>query len=316
MPEGLGRQIGADDKFIEMIERDILDRKLGVKWEDIAQLEDAKRLLQEAVVLPLLMPDIYTGIREPWKGVLLFGPPGTGKTLLAKAVASQAQTTFFNVGPSTIISKYHGESEKLVRALFSLARYLAPSTIFFDEIDSVMSARGTQAEHEASRRVKGEMLQQMDGVTGTETEGEQKQLVMVLATSNKPWDLDEALLRRLEKRVYVPLPTQAGRAALFKLFLKGVELGGDVNLDDIARRTEGYSGADLHILCRDACMAPMRRLNAKHTPQEIMELKANGRLDLGVSARDLEGAVKSTAPSVAPATLQDYVKWNKDFAST
>ncbi|EKX32538.1 hypothetical protein GUITHDRAFT_158978 [Guillardia theta CCMP2712] len=297
-----------------MIERDILDRKLNTKWEDVAKLDDAKRILQEAVVLPLLMPDVYTGIREPWKGVLLFGPPGTGKTLLAKAVASQAQTTFFNVGPSTIISKYHGESEKLVRVLFNMARHYAPSTIFLDEIDSIMSARGTQSEHEASRRVKGEVLSQMDGIS-RDLAGPGK-LVMVLSTTNKPWDLDDALLRRLEKRIYVALPDQEARRDLFAINLKSVIVDADVNLPQLASDSEGYSGSDIFTVCREACMAPMRRLTCRFSPQEIMQMKSRGELDLRVSMDDLTAALKSTSPSVPRSCLGDYEKWNREFASS
>lgn len=138
--------VGDDARMVEIIERDIIDQRCNVSWDDIASLDDAKRLLKEAVVLPLLMPELFTGIREPWKGVLLFGPPGTGKTLLAKAVSSQAKTTFFNVSAATLVSKMFGESEKLVRVLFNMARHYAPSTIFFDEIDALMSARGGEGE--------------------------------------------------------------------------------------------------------------------------------------------------------------------------
>eukprot|EP01064_Diplonema_japonicum_P027634 TRINITY_DN402_c1_g1_i1.p1 TRINITY_DN402_c1_g1~~TRINITY_DN402_c1_g1_i1.p1 ORF type:complete len:182 (+),score=55.73 TRINITY_DN402_c1_g1_i1:65-547(+) len=147
-----------------MIEQDILDKNPNVQWEDIAALSEAKRLLNEAVVLPMIIPEFFTGIRTPWQGVLLFGPPGTGKTLLAKAVATCANTTFFNMTASSLLSKWHGESEKMIKALFQLARKHAPSTIFFDEIDSLMMKRGDGHEHEASRRLKSELLSEMSGM--------------------------------------------------------------------------------------------------------------------------------------------------------
>jgi katanin p60 ATPase-containing subunit A1 len=163
----------ADLELIESIERDIVEHKVNVKFESIAGHETAKQLLQETVLLPFWMPNFFTGIRRPWKGkrsferscsrqelivrawlagVLLFGPPGTGKTMLAKAVASECNTTFFSVSASTLSSKYRGDSEKMVRILFDMARYYAPSTIFFDEIDSLAGSRGASNEHEASRR--------------------------------------------------------------------------------------------------------------------------------------------------------------------
>ena len=195
-----------DDRYASMIEQDILDMNPNVQWEDIAALQEAKRLLNEAVVLPLIIPEFFTGIRTPWQGVLLFGPPGTGKTLLAKAVATCANTTFFNMTASSLISKWHGESEKMIKALFRLARQHAPSTIFFDEIDALMMKRGDSNEHEASRRLKSELLSEMSGMN---TDSEKR--IMILATSNKPWDLDEAFRRRLEKRIYIPLPEYAER---------------------------------------------------------------------------------------------------------
>ena len=141
-----------------MLERDVIDKSPNVSFNDIAGLTDCKKCLKEAVLLPILMPQFFTGIRRPWRGVLMFGPPGTGKTMLAKAVAAQGKTTFFNVSASSLASKYRGESEKLVRILFEMARFYAPTTIFMDEIDALAGQRGGSDECESSKRVKAELL--------------------------------------------------------------------------------------------------------------------------------------------------------------
>ncbi|EKX46166.1 hypothetical protein GUITHDRAFT_157748 [Guillardia theta CCMP2712] len=205
------------------IQRDVLMSNPDVRWADIASNEDAKRLLKEAVVLPVKYPSLFQGLLSPWKGVLLYGPPGTGKTMLAKAVATECKTTFFNISASSIVSKWRGDSEKLVRVLFELARYHKPSTIFLDEIDSII------------RRMKTELLIQMDGVMSS------SDLVFLLCASNLPWDLDSALLRRLEKRIFVPLPSEEARKNI------------------IRKRTEGFSGSDVVALCKEAAMKPLRR---------------------------------------------------------
>eukprot|EP01059_Diplonema_ambulator_P031361 TRINITY_DN5723_c0_g1_i2.p1 TRINITY_DN5723_c0_g1~~TRINITY_DN5723_c0_g1_i2.p1 ORF type:complete len:681 (+),score=172.80 TRINITY_DN5723_c0_g1_i2:35-2077(+) len=299
-----------DDKYMQMIEQDILDTNPNVQWEDIAALSEAKRLLNEAVVLPMIIPEFFTGIRAPWQGVLLFGPPGTGKTLLAKAVATCANTTFFNMTASSLISKWHGESEKMIKTLFALARKHAPSTIFFDEIDSLMMKRGDSHEHEASRRLKSELLSEMSGM---HTNSEHR--IMILATTNKPWDLDEAFRRRLEKRIYIPLPEEEAREELFRINLKGMST--DANFRELARMTEGYSGADIHQICRDASMGPMRRLIAHKSPAEIAKMKQEGVLDAVTvpSMGDFIESVKKIQPSVNQTEIQKYKIWERDFAS-
>lgn len=214
------------------ITRDIFISNPNVRWGDVVSLHGAKRLLKEAVVMPLKYPHLFSGLLSPWQGILLYGPPGTGKTMLAKAVATECHTTFFNISASSIVSKYRGDSEKLVRVLFELARYHAPSTIFLDEIDAIMAQRGGlggDSEHEGSRRMKTELLIQMDGLAkqttpGCEDEGLDaggRGFVFVLAASNIPWELDVALLRRLEKRVLVSLPDEAARVVMLEKLLIG-----------------------------------------------------------------------------------------------
>jgi len=211
--------------------------------------------------MPLKYPHYFEGILEPWKGILLFGPPGTGKTMLAKAVATECRTTFFNISASTIVSKWRGDSEKLVRVLFELARYHQPSTIFVDEVDSILSSRTGSGEHEASRRMKTELLIQLDGLI--KSKGER---VFLLAASNLPWELDMALLRRLEKRILVPLPGEDSREAMLRYHLppgpadSGKRAEEDVEFEAFSQALEGYSGSDIRLVCKEAAMKPLRRL--------------------------------------------------------
>lgn len=315
-PEKKFEAAGVNKDLIEALERDIVQRNPNVRWDDIAGCDEAKKLLKEAVVLPMIMPEYFRGIRRPYRGVLMVGPPGTGKTMLAKAVATECKTTFFNVCSSSLTSKYHGESEKLVRLLFEMAHFYAPSTVFIDEIDSVCSKRGTSNEHEASRRVKSEILVQMEGVSTTQnSDSDPSKMVIVLGATNFPWDIDEALRRRLEKRIYIPLPDLNGRKALLQINLREVALDEDVDLDDIANKLDGYSGADITTVCRDAAMMGMRRKIDGLSIEQIQQIPKD-ELNLPAKMLDFTDVIKKVSPSVSKNDLEKYVKWMEEFGST
>lgn len=217
---------GVDKAAAKQILNEIVVRGDEVHWGDIAGLEVAKSALREAVVYPFLRPDLFMGLREPARGMLLFGPPGTGKTMLARAVATESRSTFFSISASSLTSKYLGESEKLVRALFGLAKVLAPSIIFVDEIDSLLSQRSGSGEHEATRRIKTEFLIQWSDLQraaagrdpGDKERGDANR-VLVLAATNLPWAIDEAARRRFVRRQYIPLPESETRATQLKTLL-------------------------------------------------------------------------------------------------
>lgn len=294
----------------ESLSRDIIRGNPDVKWESIKGLENAKRLLKEAVVMPIKYPKYFTGLLTPWKGILLFGPPGTGKTMLAKAVATECKTTFFNISASSVVSKWRGDSEKLVKVLFELARHHAPSTIFLDEIDAIISQRGGEgrSEHEASRRLKTELLIQMDGLTRTD------ELVFVLAATNIPWELDAAMLRRLEKRILVPLPEPEARRSMLEELLPSQPDEEKLPYDLLVERTEGFSGSDIRLLCKEAAMQPLRRVMALlEERQEVVpedDLPKVGP----IRHEDVEIALKNTRPS-AHLHAHRYEKFNTDYGS-
>lgn len=227
----------------------------NVKWSDVAGLELAKESLQEAVVLPLRFPKMFQGKRQPWRGILLYGPPGTGKSFLAKAVATEAnKSTFISVASSDLVSKWQGQSERLVKSLFEIARQKKPCIIFIDEVDSLCSSRNDQ-ESESSRRIKTEFLVQMQGV-GNNNDG-----ILVLGATNVPWMLDGAIRRRFERRIYIPLPDEQARVAMFHMHVGSTE--NTITEDQyrlLGKHSEGYSGADIGVVVRDALMASVRKV--------------------------------------------------------
>ena len=302
-------QVNGDSELLDMVNKDIISKVGNVSWEDIAGLQDAKELLRETVVLPLMIPDFFKGIRRPWKGVCLYGPPGTGKTLLAKALSGEIGTTFFNVSASTLASKWRGDSEKLVRILFEEARKQAPSIVFIDEIDSLCSSRGGSSEHESSRRLKTEILVQMDGLSS-----DSDKFVVVIAATNFPWDLDEALRRRLEKRVYIPLPDIDTCIQLLQLSLKEVPFDPTIDFKKLANLLIGYSGADISNICRDAAMMILRRKIKGLKVDDIKSLNLTTMND-PITMQDFKDAIIKIKPSVSKEDILRYVEWTDKFGS-
>ncbi|XP_046492285.1 spastin isoform X1 [Neodiprion pinetum] len=293
---------GIDPKLAQVILDEILEGGTAVQWEDIAGQETAKQALQEMVILPSLRPELFTGLRTPSRGLLLFGPPGNGKTLLARAVATQCNATFFSISAASLTSKYVGEGEKLVRALFTIARELQPSVIFIDEVDSLLSERRDN-EHEASRRLKTEFLVEFDGLPCTPEER-----VLVMAATNRPQELDEAALRRFTKRVYVTLPDTLTRVLLLRRLLsKHSNPLTQQELEHLARLTEGYSGSDLTGLAKDAALGPIRELN----PEQVKELDLN--LVRNITMQDFVDSLKRIRRSVSPTSLAAYEKWSLEY---
>uniref|UniRef100_A0A087YNK3 Fidgetin-like protein 1 n=1 Tax=Poecilia formosa TaxID=48698 RepID=A0A087YNK3_POEFO len=295
-----------DSKLANLILNEIVDRGASVSFEDVAGQDLAKQALQEIVILPSLRPELFTGLRAPARGLLLFGPPGNGKTMLAKAVAAESNATFFNISAASLTSKYVGEGEKLVRALFAVARELQPSVIFIDEVDSLLCER-REGEHDASRRLKTEFLVEFDGV---QSGGEER--VLVMGATNRPQELDEAVLRRFAKRVYVALPDEKTRCTLLKNLLgkHGNPLSTS-ELSQLAKATAGYSGSDLTSLAKDAALGPIR---AELGPEHVRSMSASEMRN--IKMKDFEESLKRVKPTVSSATLNMYTKWNKDFGDT
>ena len=281
--------------------REVLIEMPNVHWEDIGGLEEVKQELREAVEWPLKYPKAFQRLGiEPPRGVLLYGPPGTGKTLLAKAVATESEANFIGIRGPEVLSKWVGESEKRVREIFRKARQAAPTVVFIDEIDAIAPRRGTDVNRVTDRLIN-QLLTEMDGIQ--ENSG-----VVVIAATNRPDILDPALLRpgRFDRLILVPAPDEKARLEILKVHTRRVPLAEDVNLRELAKRTEGYSGADIEALVREAALIAMRRIMAK-LPREVVEEESEEFLEkLKVSKRDFEEAMKKVRPSITPYMLEYY----------
>ncbi|KAJ5386137.1 vacuolar protein sorting-associated protein 4 [Penicillium cosmopolitanum] len=304
----------------------ILSDKPNVKWEDVAGLEGAKEALKEAVILPIKFPHLFTGKRQPWKGILLYGPPGTGKSYLAKAVATEANSTFFSVSSSDLVSKWMGESERLVKQLFNMARENKPAIIFIDEVDALCGPRG-EGESEASRRIKTELLVQMDGG------------VLILGATNIPWQLDAAIRRRFQRRVHISLPDINARMKMFMLAVGSTPCHmTQADYKQLAEMSEGYSGSDISIAVQDALMQPIRKIQtATHYKKVTVEgeekvtpcspgdagavemtwlnVEADKLLEPPLVLKDFIKAVRNSRPTVSIEDLTRNSEWTKEFGS-
>jgi len=289
-----------EDAMDEKVMSEIMSKNPGVKFSDIIGMKEMKQTLYEIIVVPTIRPDLFTGIRKPQRGILLFGPPGTGKTMIAKAIASECGSTFFNISASSLTSKWVGESEKTVKSLFKIAYKKVPSIIFIDEIDSILSKR-SESENEATKRLKTEFLIQFDGL-GSNTNAR----LLVIAATNRPMDLDEALLRRLPKRVYCGPLDEDGRFEFIKKVINRVECNlSDDDIREIAKRTNDYSNSDLMELCREAAYQPVREL----TNEEILKLKKFRPL----VKQDLINAVQKIRGTLSKKVKDELQKWNDQF---
>jgi vacuolar protein-sorting-associated protein 4 len=331
----------------------IVVEKPNIKWEDVAGLHQAKSMLKEAVILPQKFPQLFVGERKPWTGILLYGPPGTGKSFLAKAVATEADSTFFSVSSSDLVSKWQGESQRLVRQLFEMSREQAPAIVFIDEVDSLASSR-SDGENAAQLQIKTEFLVQMDGVK----KGDAHQRVLVLGATNTPWALDPAMRRRFEKRIYIPLPDEEARLEMFRLNIGKTPTNlNEADLKQLAKASKGFSGADISIVVRSALMEPLKTAQnaeyfsvdkdgmyspiktvdgqppcdkcpmhlstSKNAPQKcekcgcyrmsLYDVEGSKLKVPDVTGDDVKNALSKGNPSVAQKELVRFEEWTKEF---
>jgi vacuolar protein-sorting-associated protein 4 len=287
-------------KLREMISDTIITERPNIKLSEVAGLDAAKQAINDAIVTPMKHPELFKGrARQPWRGILFYGPAGCGKTLVAKAVASEVNATFFNVSAANIVSKWLGESERLVLTLFELARKNQPAIIFIDELDSIgVSRSGDDVGGE--RRLKTQLLTELQGL-GSNPEDR----ITLIGATNLPWELDFALRSRFEKKIHVPLPGRDARKAIFEIHMEDIEVSPAVDYEEMADLTEGYSGRDISIVCREAAMEPIRELQRTgrmDDEREILDIRP-------VSRDDFLSAIENIRPATPPEDVRRYIDW-------
>lgn len=313
------KDVTTENEFEKKLLTDVIPAtEIGVSFDDIGALENVKDTLKELVMLPLQRPELFSKgqLTKPCKGILLFGPPGTGKTMLAKAVATEAGANFINISMSSIASKWFGEGEKYVKAVFSLASKIAPSVIFVDEVDSMLGRRENPGEHEAMRKMKNEFMVNWDGLRTKDRER-----VLVLAATNRPFDLDEAVIRRLPRRLMVGLPEASNREKILRVILAKEELAPDVDLAVVANMTDGYSGSDLKNLCVAAAYCPIREILEKEKKEKALALAENrpipelysGTEVRPLNMKDFKYAQEQVCASFSSEStnMNELVQWNE-----
>ncbi|EFH62622.1 AAA-type ATPase family protein [Arabidopsis lyrata subsp. lyrata] len=302
-------EVAPDNEFEKRIRPEVIPaEEINVTFKDIGALDDIKESLQELVMLPLRRPDLFTGgLLKPCRGILLFGPPGTGKTMLAKAIAKEAGASFINVSMSTITSKWFGEDEKNVRALFTLASKVSPTIIFVDEVDSMLGQRTRVGEHEAMRKIKNEFMSHWDGLMTKPGER-----ILVLAATNRPFDLDEAIIRRFERRIMVGLPAVENREKILRTLLAKEKVDENLDYKELAMMTEGYTGSDLKNLCTTAAYRPVRELIQQERIKDTEKKKQRETTKAGEEDEGQEERVIT----LRPLNRQDFKEAKNQVAAS
>lgn len=309
-----GTESEEGEEFEKYVEQNLVTTS-GITWEDIGGLDSIKQTIKESVVLSIIeeKPEAI----KPWKGILLFGPPGTGKTLLAAATAGSLSATFFNVKVGQILSKYFGESSKLVSALYNVGRKKAPSIIFLDEFDSIALSRSGEVA-ESSRRVLATLLSELDGLQDKRSEN----YILTMAATNTPWDIDNAVLSRFPKRIHIPLPDKGACREIIKIhtFKEGLEFSEqilDQVVDECTKKL--FAGRDIATLCNNAIWNMVRSDNpelsdlADKSVDAIRKYKLKTReLKIG----DFDNAFASTEGAVKARDLEKYERWAKEYGSS